>query len=84
MALVYKLVGFDRKSEILVLAHEIPSKKVLQAKTIAGIAGNPALIADWPLSRDQAGAIAELIGAELDIDGCDWALEPYAQPERQR
>ena len=77
MALVYRLVGFDRRTEALVASHDIPADKILQAKTIAGIAGNPAIIADWPLSPEQASAITALLGAELDVDSLDWTLEPY-------
>jgi hypothetical protein len=77
VALVYRLVGFDRRTEALVASHDIPTEKILQAKTIAGIADNPAIVADWPLSRAQASAITALLGAELDVDSLDWALEPY-------
>jgi hypothetical protein len=77
MELVYRLAGFDRETEALVASHDIPADKILQAKTIAGIAGNPAIIADWPLSRDQASAITALLGAELGVESLDWALEPY-------
>jgi hypothetical protein len=80
MALVYKLVGFDSKTEALALDYVIPAEKVQQAKTIAGTADNPAIIADWPLSCDQASAIAALIGAEVDPRKYDWALEPYQAP----
>ena len=77
MALVYKLVGFDRQTDALKLDYVIPAEKVLQAKTIAGTAENTAIIADWPLSRDQAGAIAQLIGADIELGQYDWVLEPY-------
>jgi hypothetical protein len=80
MTLVYKLVGFDRETEALVLGYDIPAEKILRAKAIAGIGDKPAIIADWPLSRDQAETIAELIGAEPDISNHDWALEPYTVP----
>jgi len=48
-----------------------------KAKNIAGIAAKPEIIADWPLSREQAGAIAELIGVKVEPGKYDWALEPY-------
>ena len=80
MALVYKLVGFDRDTKSLALSYDIPGSKVGKAKTIAGIAENPDIIADWPLSRDQAGAIAQLIGARIDLGKYDWTLEPYQVP----
>jgi hypothetical protein len=81
MALVYKLAGFDPKTEALAVAREIPSEKLLQAKTIAGIADKPAIFADWPLSCDQARAITRLIGVELDVESFDWALEPDMTPD---
>lgn len=80
MAIVYKLVGFNRKTEALALDYVIPAEKVQQAKTIAGTANNPAIIADWPLSRDQASAIAALVGVEVESGKYDWALEPYQAP----
>jgi hypothetical protein len=80
MALVYKLVGFDRVTESLALSYDIPRKTARKAKTIAGIAGNLNIIADWPLSRDQAGAIAQLIGEDVDLAEYDWSLEPYQVP----
>jgi hypothetical protein len=78
MALVYKLVGFDRETEFLVASRDIPAEKVPHTKAIAGIANEPAIIADWPLSRDQAGAIADLIGTKIEVADYNWALEPYA------
>jgi hypothetical protein len=80
MELIYKLVGFDRATEALAVTREIPRDKVPQAKRIAGIADRPGIIADWPLSRDQAQAITDLIGAKIDVDHLDWALEPYTLP----
>ena len=76
MGLIYKLVGFDRDAEHLALSFDIPGKKIRKAKFVAGIADNPAMVADWPLSRDQAKATAELIGAQVDVANYDWALEP--------
>lgn len=80
MALAYKLAGFDSKTEALVLTRKIPSDKIMRAKKIAGIADNPAIIADWPLSHEQAWAIAKLIGAEVNVESFDWALEPDTIP----
>jgi hypothetical protein len=79
MAVTYKLVGFDRKTERLAVAHEIPAECVSQAKELAGIANNPAIIADWPLSAAQAAAIAQLIGEPIDPARYEYTLEPYSQ-----
>jgi hypothetical protein len=48
----------------------------------SGIADNPAIITDWPLSRDQAGAIAGLIGIKINAGNYDWALESDTVPDR--
>ncbi len=69
MALIYKLVGFDRVTEALAVTHDIPRNKVSQAKRIAGIADRRGIIADWPLSLDQPRAITDLIGAKIDRRG---------------
>jgi hypothetical protein len=78
MTLIYKLVGFDRETEALAVEYLIPRAKTRRAKTIAGIADDPAIFADWPLSRDQAAALADLIGAKIDSARYDWEFEPYA------
>jgi hypothetical protein len=77
MGLIYKLVGFDPDTEYLALSFDIPRKKIRKTKIVAGIADNPAIVADWPLSRDQVKEIAKLIGAVVDVAHYDWALEPY-------
>lgn len=77
MVMIYKLVGFDRATEEPEITQDIPRDKVSRAKKIAGIANKPAIFADWPISRDQARAITDLIGVEFDVDRFDWALEPY-------
>jgi hypothetical protein len=57
------------------VAHEIPAECVGQAKELAGIANNPAIIADWPLSAAQAAAIAQLIGKPIDPPRYEYTLE---------
>jgi hypothetical protein len=81
MALTYKLVGYDRETELPAAEHIVPAALVGPAKIIAGIAARPEIIGDWPLSADQAGNIAELIGTTVDLDSCDWFLEPYSSVE---
>jgi hypothetical protein len=77
MAMIYKLVGFDRATEEPEITQDIPRDKISRAKRIAGIANKPAIFADWPISHDQSRAITNLIGVEFDVHRFDWALEPY-------
>jgi hypothetical protein len=81
MALTYKLVGYDRGSELLAVEHALPPASVARAKIIAGVAAPPEIIGDWPLSLDQARSIAEIAGVTVDLDRYDWSLEPYLSVE---
>ena len=45
------------------------------AKRTAGIAERPEIIGDWPLTLDQAAAIADIIHRRIDLDGVDYFLE---------
>jgi len=74
MAVIYKLVGFDRRTERIASAHEIPADRVERAKRIAGIADRPEVVGDWPLTTDQAGAIADIIHKPIDLRGVDYSL----------
>jgi hypothetical protein len=78
MAVVYKLVGFDRATERIAVTHKIPAAKEARARRIAGIADMPEIVADWPLTSDQAGAIADVIHECIDLGKTDYFLEPYA------
>jgi hypothetical protein len=82
MVTVYRLVGYDRTSEFLEERHDIPAGQVAPAKRTAGIgAAESELLGDWPLSDDQARAIAELIHLAIDLAHRDYFLEPYVMPE---
>ena len=82
MPIIYKLVGFDRKTERLGAAYEIPTALVERAKEIAGIANRPEIIGDWPLAPDQAAAIADIINQRINLRDQDFSLEPYDSGNR--
>ncbi|HTT78475.1 MAG TPA: hypothetical protein VMF86_02245 [Stellaceae bacterium] len=82
MAFIYKLVGFDRKTERLAAAYDIPSALVESAREIAGIASRPEIVGDWPLTPRQAAAIADMIDQRIDLGCQDFALEPYETESR--
>jgi hypothetical protein len=84
MALIYKLAGYDPKTEELAVEHVIPDASVERAKLIAGISGRPEIIGDWPLSGDQACAIAHMIGVNADPSRHNWFLEPSASTVEAR
>lgn len=74
----YKLVGYNRETELLAAEHLLPAAAVDRAKSIAGIADRSEIIGDWPLTAEQARGIAEIAGATVDLDRYDWFLEPYS------
>jgi hypothetical protein len=76
-ALRYKLVGYDRDTELLAAEHPLPTAAVERAKSIAGIADRSEIIGDWPLSTEQARSIARIAAIMADLDRYDWFLEPY-------
>lgn len=80
MSLIYRLVGYDRATDALVVEYAIPAAYVEQTKMMAGLAGRPEIIGDWPLSEQQAQKIANFIGKEAAIERYDWFLEPSAAP----
>jgi len=79
MRVVYKLVGYDKRSENLAVTFEVPRSDVARAKSIAGIAiEDDTQVGDWELTSKQSNEIARLIEAKLDADRYDCFLEPFA------
>jgi hypothetical protein len=80
----YKLVGYDQETERLIAAYRVPAELVAQARRFAGLDRNDgSLIADRPLTSEQAHAIAQLLGTEADLGRLDFFLEPYVVPVRR-
>jgi hypothetical protein len=82
MTVIYKLVGYDRKTERQSVKIDIPAQHVDSVKSIAGVA--PHDVADYPLDKNQVRGIVELIGKPFGEDSLDYFLEPYVQPARRR
>lgn len=77
MAVVYRLVGYDRKTERQSVKFDIPPEHVAFAKKVARLDPSRDLIADHPLTDAQARDIAGAIGQGLDIARHEFFLEPY-------
>jgi hypothetical protein len=75
---VHRLTGYDRTTELLSAEHEIPAEHLARAKKIAGVGSDdPDAIGSYPL--DQAERLAHLLGMKIDLDSCDFFLEPFAE-----
>ena len=84
MALVYKLVGYDRKTERQSVKFDIPAKHAAFAKTVVGLNPHRDVIGDQPLTEMQARDIGRVIGCPIDTAHSDFFLEPYNQPQQRR
>jgi hypothetical protein len=81
MSILYKLDGFDRATERLVLSREIPAELVARVKHLAGrTEADAADYGDRALADDQAAAVAALIGEAVDPERCEYSLAAYSQP----
>ncbi len=84
MAIIYKLVGYDRKTERQSVKIDIPPKHMAFAKKVVGLAASQEALADYPLDESQARDIAGVIGKAIDTAHYDYFLEPYTQPNHRR
>lgn len=75
---VYRLVGYDKRTETLAVAFDVPRSDVAQAKAIVGLnSDHDAQLGDLELPTAQSHEIARLIRAPLDTERHDYFLEPY-------
>lgn len=78
MRAVYRLVGYDKRTERLEVRVDIPQDKLGQALAIAGIAGGgDAAVGDRELTPEQAKQIGRAIAFRPDLRHYDYFLEPY-------
>ena len=79
MKVIHRLVGYDRRTDQMKVRYEIPSDTLAEAKRVAGVApDDPGAAWSYPLSADQARAIAGLIRAPIDPDGLEFFVEPFS------
>ncbi len=84
MAIMYRLVGYDRKTERQSVRIDIPHKHASFVKRVAGLNQYRDLVADHPLSDSQARDIAGTIGTEIDVTHLEFFLEPYLVNDRRQ
>jgi hypothetical protein len=82
MSVTYALVGYDRKTERISVAHEIPDSYVGFALYIARAGASDDRAGSYPLEPGQARDIAGTLDISLDVAGLDFFLEPFSEPKR--
>ena len=79
MSVTHRLTGYDKRTEALTFAHEIPRAKSHLAREAAGAPPRDQEAVDaYPLRPDQARRIAVVIGARINTERYDWFMEPVA------
>jgi hypothetical protein len=79
MKVIHRLVGYDRRTDQMKVRYEIPSDTLAEAKRVVGVASDdPGAAWSYPLSPDQARAIAGLIRAPIVLIPWNSFLEPFA------
>lgn len=78
MSVAYRLVGYDKNTERLVVSFDVPRQSVAQAKCIAGITLDDGELGDWELDPRQAQEMGQLLAAPVDTNSCDFFFEPSA------
>ncbi len=80
MSVAHRLNGYDKGTELIAFRHTIPTNKLHVARVCAGVPGaDPDIVGSYPLTPNAARRLAAAIGVQnLNIDRCDWFLEPAA------
>ena len=79
MNVPHRLTGYDKRTELLTCAHDVPRTKEHFAREVAGVLPrDPDAVGSYPLGPEQARRIASVMGARVDIDHYDWFFEPRA------
>jgi hypothetical protein len=77
-----KLTGYDKRTEWLGTAVIVPAGLVEFARTVAGVPeSDPNVLAMYPLTVEQATAIAAKGDLPLDLDRFDYCLEAIAKDQ---
>ncbi len=75
---VFKLVGFDRKTDNVTVQHVVPRALVGEALKIAHVNMPGDKLGDIPLSSERARKIGEAIRVKIDTNANEYFLEVSA------
>ena len=80
MSVVHKITGYDRSTELMTFAHDIPSTLLVTAREIARVPSTDReAVGSYPLEPEQVQTIALRIGARVNVEAYDWFLEPFSE-----
>ena len=81
MMLAYRLAAFDSRTDELIGYQAIPRKLFGEIKQIARIPADDDGAGDYPLDRNQALAIAEKLGINIEPTSYEYFIEPFEATE---
>lgn len=73
--LVYRLVGYNKKTDAHEATYDVPLEKARLARSIAKMAVYQ--VSDMPLSARQAQTIGEILRVNANTGRMNFFLEPY-------
>lgn len=82
--LVFRLVGFDRKTDRVVIQRDIPRDLVDEVVEIAGVRVPVDEMCDFPLSTERARRIADMLDVRIDTNANEFFLETSAPANSRR
>jgi hypothetical protein len=81
MRVIHRLVGYDSQTDKTKISLDIPDRLLTEAKKIVRVPDDdPEALWSYPLSVDQARAVAKLTGVEIDPATAEFFLEAFADP----
>jgi hypothetical protein len=83
MSLRYRLVGYDRVTDRMLVHFDIPNDDVWTVKQIARVSPLDDGLGAYPLDNPQARDIAGLLRQAIDTERCEFFLEPFAEPSKR-
>jgi hypothetical protein len=84
MTIVYRLVGYDRRTRRLGVMYDVPPAKLALVREMAGVLPDHDGLGSYRLDASQARDIAGLLGERIDTDAFQFSFEPFDEPEKKR
>jgi|GEM_PF-1657725 hypothetical protein len=85
MTVLHKIIGYDRRTEVIAGAYDVPAGTLVEIKQLAHVdASDENASGSYPIEPAALGRVAELIGEHLDHPRFEFFLEPIAAPDRKR
>jgi hypothetical protein len=79
MLIQHRLIGYDRQTDRTRFRLDIPEPLMPDVKRIAHVPqDDPDAAWSYPLSGAQTRILADLIGAQVDLDQAEFYLEAFA------